>query len=338
MKRLALFFLSFILFACQPSEKPVLQLSGSTMGTQYHISIVVDKAEIDAQALQAAIDHRLAEINQEMSTYIDDSEISRFNQYQKTDAFPVSKEFLSLVKMAKKAYQISDGAFEPSIYPIVYLWGFAKQINNKPPTENEIKQALQSVGLQHLSIQDSPPALSKDIATLSLDLSAIAKGYGVDVIADLLNQKGFKDYLVEIGGEVYASGHNHQSKAWNIAIEQPDYNILASPQAIQGVKLSNQAIATSGDYRNYYEYQGQRYAHTMNPKTGKPAKNKLASVSVIHHSTAWADAMATTIMVLGVEKGLAFANKEKLAVFMIIHHGKGYKTLSNRYFQRIVQN
>ena len=306
------------------------------MGTQYHITIVAKKSKMTPQRLQNEIDHRLADINQKMSTYIDDSEISRFNRETTTDWFPISKEFLVVIEAAKKAQQISAGAFDPTVYPLVDLWGFAKQIKVTPPSNKAIEQALAYTGLQHLSIQKNPPALSKDIAQLSLDLSAIAKGYGVDAIAELLDKKGLNNYLVEIGGEVKAKGKNANNKIWHIGIEQPeDYKISQESKVINGLYLDNQAVATSGNYRNFYEYKGKRYAHTINPKTGKPSENTLASVTVIHPSTMWADAMATAIMVMGAEKGLAFANQNKLAIFMVEYKGKTYQTMTNSYFRKL---
>lgn len=330
-KQLLIIFLLITLTSCSKNNR--LQLTGSTMGTTYHITIVTDNQQLDTKQLQNDIDQGLAEINQQMSTYIDNSEISRFNQYAQGDWFPISNELLTVIRSAVKAHTISNGAFDPSIYPLVSLWGFAKPIKVSPPSESEIQAALRTMGLNHLKIRFSPPALAKDIPQLSLDLSAIAKGYGVDALANLLKQKGFQNYLVEIGGEIYAAGSNPNQEAWRIAVEQPDSDILMqSPTSIQGLSLSNQAVATSGNYRNYYEYEGQRYAHTLDPTTGRPAHNSLASVTVIHPSTMWADAMATTIMVMGVKKGLAFANQQKLPVFMVIHAGTTYKTQSNRYF------
>lgn len=330
-KKFLIIFLLLTLTAC--SKNNSLQLSGSTMGTTYHVTIVTDDQQLDAQQLQNEIDKRLAIINQQMSTYINDSEISQFNHYSQKDWFSVSKDLLTVVRSAIKAHDISSGAFDPTIYPLVSLWGFAKPIKISPPTEAEVQKALSTIGLNQLKTRLSPPALSKDIASLSLDLSAIAKGYGVDTVASLLKQKGFHNYLVEIGGEVYAAGENANKQAWQIAVEQPNTdNMLQAKQAIQALSLSNQAVATSGDYRNFYEYNGKRYAHTLDPKTGKPAENTLASVTVIAPSTMWADAMATIIMVMGAEKGLEFANQQKLPVFMVIHADKAYKTLSNSYF------
>jgi len=335
-KSLLSLFLLLILSACNNNQNGSLKLSGSTMGTTYNITIVGKKSHLNAEQLQGEIEARLATINQEMSTYIDDSEISRFNQYARSDWFPISGEFLAVVQTAIKAHQLSGGAFDPTIYPLVDLWGFAKHIKVSLPSDTDIQIALKQIGLQHLKTRQSPPALSKDIVSLSLDLSAIAKGYGVDALAKLLSNKGFKNYLVEIGGEVYAAGKNANKKPWHIAIEKPDSNhLIQSAKPIQGLYLQDQSVATSGNYRNFYEYAGKRYAHTLDPNTGRPAENTLASVTVIHASNMWADAMATTMMVMGAKQGLAFANKEKLAVFMVIHHEGNYKVITNAYFNNL---
>lgn len=309
------------------------------MGTQYHITLVSNKQHINAQALQKEIDHRLDDINQKMSTYINNSEISLFNQETREGWFPVSKELLTVVQVATSAHSISNGAFDPTVYLLVDLWGFAKQMKVTPPSDYAVQIALEHTGLQHLNIQDNPSALSKDTSSLSLDLSAIAKGYGVDAIAELLDKKGVNHYLVEIGGEIKAKGRNGKHETWHIAIEQPEgQNMLKNPSIIDGLYLHDQAVATSGNYRNYYEYKGKRYAHTINPATGKPAENTLASVTVIHPSAMWADAMATTIMVMGAKQGLAFANKQKLAVFMIIYDGDSYNTIINPLFLSYQEN
>jgi thiamine biosynthesis lipoprotein len=334
---ISLCILLFSAAACQQTAQ-TLQLSGSTMGTRYHISIIVNK-HINTIQLQQDIEQLLDSINQQMSTYIDASEISRFNRFKANTWFMVSEDLLQLVSMATKAYQISAARFDPSIYPLVDLWGFAKHIQLTPPNTAAIQQALHNTGLQHLKIQAHPAALAKDIPQLSLDLSAIAKGYAVDQVSALLLEQGFTDHLVEIGGEIQAQGKNRQQQAWHIAIEHPtNTQSFYSGKPIAGVYLSQQALATSGDYRNFYEYQGKRYAHTLDPVTGQPVNNTLASVTVIHPSSAWADAMATAIMVMGVKQGLAFANKEKLAVFMVTHtHQDGYQIQQNRYFTRFTQ-
>ena len=309
------------------------------MGTQYHITLVSSKQQINAQVLQKEIDQHLADINQKMSTYINDSEISLFNQATRMDWLPISKELLIVIQASVKAHNISDGAFDPTVYPLVDLWGFAKQIKITPPSNKAVQITRQYIGLGHLKIRANPPALSKDTDKLSLDLSAIAKGYGVDAIAELLDKRGLTNYLVEIGGEIKARGRNKNNKTWHIAIEQPKAHHMSKKQnIIDDLYLHNQAVATSGNYRNYYEYEGKRYAHTINPATGKPAENTLASVTIIHPSAMWADAMATTIMVMGAKQGLAFANKQKLAVFMITYDGGSYDTIANQHFLNFQEN
>ena len=272
-----------------------------------------------------------------MSTYLHTSEISRFNRYQRKDWFPISKEFLYVVSQAKKAHQISEATFEPTLYPLIDLWGFAQSISVKPPNEQLIKKALQHIGLQHLNIQHKPAALAKDDVLLSLDLSAIAKGYAVDQVSARLKAQGLTNHLVEIGGEIQAQGHNSQQQAWHIAVEHPN-NSQSASAPISSLYLHNQSLATSGNYRNFFEYQGQRYAHTLDPKTGRPTQHSLVSVTVVHASSLWADAMATAIMVMGVEKGLAFAKQQKLAIFIVISaDGKHYQTQKNDLFLAIQQ-
>jgi len=324
------------LTACQPAT-PSLQLSGATMGTRYHITVVAYPSSFDTKQVQNSIDQLLEKINQQMSTYQNDAEISRFNRYRGNDWFPISNEFLYVISQAKKAYQVSHAAFDPSIYPLVNLWGFAQSSPIIPPSDQLINHALQHIGLQHLNIQTTPAALAKDDILLSLDLSAIAKGYAVDQVSALLSRYGLHNHLVEIGGEIHAQGNNSQQQAWHIAVEHPA-NLQQPHAPITGLYLHNQSLATSGNYRNFFEYQGKRYAHTLDPKTGKPTQHSLISVTVVHPSSLWADAMATAIMVMGAEKGLAFANQQKLAVFMVTSKdGKHYQSQANRLFNTYTQ-
>ncbi len=289
------------------------------MGTQYHIRIPFvakksDKAIISQQQLQKEIDALLNSINQEMSTYLTDSNISHFNQSQTQDWFPVSKSFLHIINTAQAISQSSQGAFDITIMPLVDLWGFAKNKKKQMPTQAQIDQALNKIGYQYLQTQQQPSAIRKQKLTLSIDLSAIAKGFAVDAVALLLKKHQFKHFLIEIGGEIRLQGENKQGKAWRIAIEKPN-PLNRSIQ--QGLKLNNTAIATSGDYRNYYQQNGIRYSHTIDPKTGKPITHKLASVTVLNQSAMTADAQATAIMVLGEQKGRIYAQQQQLKVYMI---------------------
>ena len=298
------------------------------MGTRYHIRIPMTTSDNNRhwKQLQGDIDTHLLAINQEMSTYIADSSISRFNQANNTDWFPVSKRFFNVIKTAQTVSQSTQGAFDITVMPLVNLWGFGTTGKMPIPSRQQIKQSLVKIGYPLLKIRQQPSSIAKQTPELSIDLSAIAKGYAVDAIGHLLEKRGIKHYLVEIGGEIRVRGKNKQHKAWRIAIEKPT-QLARSVQ--QGLLLTNIAIATSGDYRNYYEKEGKRYSHTINPKTGYPITHKLASVTVLNKSAMIADAQATAIMVLGETQGKVYAKQEGLMVYMIIRHKDGFTVWHN---------
>ncbi len=299
------------------------------MGTQYHIRLPVISSNHDAphwKQLQYDIDALLLAINKEMSTYITDSSISRFNQSKNTNWFPISREFLSVINTAQSVSLTSRGAFDITVMPLVNLWGFGTLNKTSIPSQQQIEYSLNQIGYQSLQTRQQPAAIRKQKPELSIDLSAIAKGYAVDAIGILLEKRGIKRYLVEIGGEIRVRGKNKQNQAWRIAIEKPT-TLARSVQ--QGVLLKDGAIATSGDYRNYYEKEGKRYSHTINPKTGYPIAHKLASVTVLNKSAMIADAQATAIMVLGEKQGKVYAQQQGLRVYMIIRSEKGFSVWHN---------
>ena len=299
------------------------------MGTRYHIRIPIKAANKNAprwEQLQSDIDALLLAINKEMSTYITDSSISRFNQSKNTNWFPVSKRFLSVINTAQSVSLATQGAFDITVMPLVNLWGFGTINKTAIPSQQQIEHSLNQIGYQSLKVRQHLPAIRKQKPELSIDLSAIAKGYAVDAIGILMEKRGIKRYLVEVGGEIRVRGKNKQNKAWRIAIEKPT-TLERSVQ--QGVLLNDIAIATSGDYRNYYEKEGKRYSHTINPKTGYPITHKLASVTVLNKSAMIADAQATAIMVLGETQGKAYAEQQGLMVYMIIRHAGGFTVWHN---------
>ncbi|MGV6808734.1 MAG: FAD:protein FMN transferase [bacterium] len=305
--------------ACNNAVK-TYHLTGQTMGTHYQISLVVAAQQTfhaDIQTdLQQAVEHTLADINQAMSTYQKDSAISRFNHYEGIDWFAVPYNLAQVTQNALTISQQSQGAFDPTIYPLVKLWGFGEHFAQQVPHQKDLQTAKAMVGYQHLQVRLQPPALKKSQAGLMLDLSAIAKGYAVDQLSDLLLTQGWQNHLVDIGGEVKAQGVNAKGIAWRIGIEQPD---VAPHQVAQGIQLNNTSVATSGNYRNYFEVEGKRYSHTIDPVTGEPVTHTLASATVIHPSNEWADAYATTFMVLGLEKALAFAEQQQLPVYLLAY-------------------
>ena len=290
------------------------------MGTQYHISVVAPFKK-SLSTLKKEIDALLLDINRQMSTYDSHSEISQFNQYQKTDWFAVSKDFAFVVSSAQTISKETRGAFDITIAPLIDLWGFGTKTQFSPPTEQQIKRALKNTGYQLLEVRTLPPAIRKLNKNIRIDLSAIAKGFAVDKVASLLNQKGYTDFSVEIGGEVRNQGFNAEGKPWRIGMESPRYGDWVVNRILLS---SNLAIATSGDYRNYYIKDGVRYSHTIDPTTGSPISHKLASVTVLHESTMMADAYATALMVQGEKKGKIFSEQNKLRVDMIIRTESDY--------------
>ncbi len=299
------------------------------MGTHYHVSLIVDKhsAICDTKNLKNDINKLLSTVNQQMSTYLENSEISRFNRHRSREWFPVSDQLLSVLIAAKKINKLSSGAFDITIASLVNLWGFGPTVQYNMPDPDQIKNALQLTGSQLVEVRENPPAIRKSNPLLQIDLSAIAKGYGVDLISQYLISSGFANHLVEIGGEIVAKGHNIQNQPWQIKIEHPAND---SDTQSHIISLQDLAVATSGDYRNYFIKNNKHYSHTLDPRTGKPVTHHLASVSVLDKSAMKADALATALMVMGEKKGLDFVTKHNISAFFIIRRSdKSYQYWSN---------
>ncbi len=298
----------------------LVSLAGETMGTTYHIKLV-PVGETSVDALKQSIDEELAEVNRQMSTWDPQSELSRFNQFQKTTWFPVSPELARVVRTANTISDQCDGAFDVTVMPLVNLWHFGPEgrDRSKLPSDAEIEDARSRIGYQFLHVQDEPPALRKDKPGLTVDLSAIAKGYGVDVVAELLERSGIENYLVEIGGEIRAGGVKPNGERFVVGIEKPTpfARVVHSK-----VPLEGSAMATSGDYRNFFEIEGRRYSHTIDPRTGRPVTHPAASVSVVAANCMEADAFATMLMVLGPDAGYNWAEEHGCAAVFLNHSGE----------------
>jgi len=293
-------------------------ISGTTMGTSYHIKLA-PTAKIDLTSLKERINSRLVGIDNKMSTYKKDSEVSRFNSYSGGDWVTVSAETMSVINAAQEISQLSNGAFDITVGKLVNLWGFGPTVRvDALPDINTIETLLSQVGYYKLELRKTPPAIRKSDKNIYLDLSAIAKGYAVDAIAQLLIENQIDNFLVEIGGEIITHGEKYQHQPWVIGIESP----VSQQRSIRKrLILEDVAMATSGDYRNYFEENGVRYSHTIDPTTGYPIKHQLASVTVIDSTCMRADALATAIMVMGPDKGLEFARQQQLAIFMLVKQG-----------------
>ncbi|WP_298865989.1 FAD:protein FMN transferase [uncultured Gimesia sp.] len=312
--------------ACQTDQTASvskLHFEGPTMGTQFHITISSSaSAEVDVALLKKEVDQLLQNINQQMSTYIKDSELSRFNQNQSNDWFEVTPEVVKVVSAGINISQESEGAFDMTVGPLVNLWHFGPDPGKKTiPETSRIEAARKSVGYQHIALRRDQPALKKLIPDVYLDLSAIAKGYAVDAVGVLLESQGIENYLVEIGGEMRARGHNQKRLAWRVGIEKP----VSETRVVQKiVSLADLSMATSGNYRNFFEVEGTTYSHTIDPRTGRPVKHSLASVSVVGETCMNCDAQATCLMVLGPEAGYNWAKDRNIAAYFIVKTENGF--------------
>lgn len=327
IKLMSILLLSISITACFPSNgsaKKEILLQGRTMGTSYNVKVVATPEQVEVLKLQDKIDAVLKQVNQEMSTYIPDSEISLFNQFNSSDTFEVSIGFARVLKESIRLGELSNGKLDITVGPLVNLWGFGpEQRPEIVPSESIIAVALARVGLKNLHLVGNK--LSKDIPDLYVDLSTTAKGYGVDVVAELIEANGIVNYLVEIGGEVRLKGFKHTGELWAIAIEKPILDPSGEQRAIHQIVIpKDNAVATSGDYRNYFEADGQRFSHIIDPATGKPINHNLVSVTVIHPSSMTADGLSTTLMVLGTEQGMQFAVKNDLAALFIYKTEHGF--------------
>lgn len=287
-------------------KKEVL-FSGNTMSTSYHVKIVTGYFNKTAY-IKDLIDKRLLEINNSMSIYIKDSEISRFNALNSTDTrYGISDDFLCVLMNAKHLHKITRGAWDGTIKPLVKLWGFEDGIIKKEaPAKHEIDQLLSTIGFGHICISEKG-YIQKQKRQLSLDLASIAKGYAVDQLTGLMRSLKIDNFIVEIGGEVYASGLRKDGKKWKVGINRPEKDAFFN-DVYKAVSLQNKALATSGDYRNYFEINGRRYSHVLDPATGYPVNNGVVSVTVISEQCMFADGLATAVMVMGHKKGLELVN------------------------------
>ena len=328
---LASFFVVFSLLLTACSDSPsAVTLSGKTMGTTYNITLANPDTTLDLTHLQDVIDQELLKINQLMSTYIPNSELSRFNhQVDIGQWFPLSAETFTVLEYSLGLSKQTQGKFDVTVAPLINLWGFGYQKKTSFPSDNDITQALKTIGHQYIELDTQQRAVKKHRA-VTVDLSAVAKGYGVDRITEVLDNKKIEHYLVEIGGEIRVKGLNKESNLWRIGIETPS---LHQSGAQKIVALKNQSVATSGDYRNFFEKDGIRYSHTLDPATGKPVVHNIASLTVIHNSAMEADALATAFMAMGKEQALAMANVYNIPVYILLYENNSFSASYSQAFE-----
>lgn len=290
-------------------------INGRTMGTTYVVKYMPPVNSPSAEAVGKQIDDELQSVNSQMSTYIASSEISKFNVSRSTDWFDVSKQTAEVVQQAIRIAAATDGAFDVTVGPLVDLWGFGpSRARRQIPDEDQISEALLRCGIDKLEVRLSPPAVKKSIPDLRVDLSGIAKGHGVDRVADRLQSLGITSYFIEIGGEIRAAGAKSPGSPWRAGIEKPSEG---NRELLTAVDVIDCALATSGNYRNFYEEDGKKFWHTINPESGLPTQEPVLQASVISDSCSEADAIATALMVLG-QDGIALAEKNNWPVMIVV--------------------
>ena len=327
VKRAALVLLSlFVLVACSGEAKHFI-IHGETMGTTYQVTVLGDPE--DKAVLAQEIDQLLLILNDIASTYIEDSELNQFNRAAIGEWHEVSPALYSMFEMALEVAWLSNGAFDITVGPLVNAWGFGPMGRiEKRPNAIAQRELLARVSYQHLELDLARQQVRKK-QDIEVDLSAIAKGYAVDELAAWIERRGYENYLVEIGGELRVAGESPRGNDWRVAIESPD----ASEGVRAAIAVTDIAVATSGDYRNFYEEGGQRYSHTIDPRSGEPVQHDLASVTVLAETAAYADALATAFSVMGTEKTLKLAEQEGIAVYLIHKQGDGFVSKASSAFK-----
>lgn len=320
---------SAALFLCvaagceQSTETPrpeLVEFTGGMMGTTYHIKVVATMSDPESTATAKAIEDALKNVDTKMSTYKPDSEVSQVNAATAGVPVSLSEDTFLVFTLARQVNEESDGAFDITVGPLVNAWGFGPAGPGKAPDDAQIAELLKLVGPDKFVLDPAANTLTKTANSVYCDPASVSEGYAVDEVAEVLLTMGYKDFMVEVGGEVRCAGKNASGGPWKIAIEKP----VEGDRVIQQVVgLNDISLSTSGNYRKFYMVDGKRISHTIDPKTGRPVEHQLASASVLHPNCALADAYSTAIMVLGPEKGLAFAEKLGLPALLIIHGDDG---------------
>ena len=337
MRQLAIIFCCLFLSACDlVLPKPeVVTLKGITMGTSYTIKAVDVPEGVTPEALYEKVYDDLDAVNTEFSNWKPESVVVQFNESRNTDWISVSKHFETVFESASELHTLSGGRFDVTVAPLIDLWGFGPSDQMREPKQEELEAALKSVGMtKHIEFDAAGQRLRKISPEVSMNFSAIAKGYGADVIANTLNQIGVENYMVEIGGDLIVKGVNASGKPWRVAIEKP----LDDGRAIELVlDLTDLAMASSGDYRNFYVKNGQRFSHIIDPVTGRPVTHNLASVTVVSENAMTADGLATALLVLGEKRGMEIAEMFNISAYFIQRTEDGFTQSYSSSFERFVK-
>jgi thiamine biosynthesis lipoprotein len=307
------------------ASEPLI-FDGPTMGTRYRISIASPPSKLDNVHTKEDIELLLAQIDRQMSTYRSDSELSRFNRDRSRDWFLVSRDTAHVVAAAQRISEQTQGALDVTVGPLVRLWHFGPGGSStgaahptRPPPAESVNKARDTIGYEKLDVRTEPPALRKDVERLEVDLSSIAPGFAVDRIAAYLSGQGVKNFMVEIGGEVRARGVRIDGAPWRVGIERP---LTDRRELLLAVPLVDAAIATAGDYRKFFEIDGRRFSHIIDPASGQPVDHSVGSVTVVADTCIEADGWDTALLVLGQERGYACAEKHGISALFVMRNGE----------------
>lgn len=323
--------------SCHLNRPERQQINGATMGTEYTVTwLSTQNARTPAPAeFKKEIEDLLKEINASVSTYIPTSLISQINQSKRSSqAILMDDFFVDIFKLSTQVYRASAGAFNPAVGPLVNMWGFGPDNTKSIPSNTDIQRILPHTKFEVFKLDNQ--ALQKTSDEAQLDFSAIAKGYAVDVIAEHLVKHKINHYYVEIGGDLRVAGFRDAKKTkWKIGIEKPQYDSKRLLQRL--IKMTDMSVAGSGDYRNFYTVDGIRYAHTIDPSTGKPVTHHTASTIVFHPKCGLADAWATALLTLGSEKGLKIADQNNIAVIFVDHSGTDENAFTESFSKKYLE-
>ena len=304
-------------------ETEPTRIQGQTFGTFYQVSVADDLDSEQRSALRGRLENELAQVDRQMSTYRDDSDLNRLNEADVGEWVTLPDPVIQLLSRARMISEATDGAFDITVGGLVNLWSFGPEARpREKPSDRVLEQRLEQVGFRQVAV-DQEAGRARRLSDIYVDLSAIAKGYAVDRLDILLEDAGYEAYLVNIGGDLLAQGRKRSGEPWRIGIELPRDGEQVARHALP---LLNMSLATSGDYRNYFEADGKRYSHTIDPRDGRPVQHRLASASVFHPENTMADALATAFMVMGTDQALAHAREADIAVLLIERQEGGFRT------------
>ena len=308
--------LAFLLWLSGCHKAPGgIQLSGPIFGTQWSLIYHGVEGSVTEETVKDAVLEAFSAVDDSMNHYLSSSTLSELNRLPAEEAIEVDWDLVLVFKTALDIYYATDGAYDPSVSPLINLWGFGPEGVTKRPTDTEIAAVEPFVGLDKFAWDLSTRGFFKRDNKATLDFSSIAKGYAVDIAADSLDDLGLNHFMLEVGGEIQVRGTSPRGDAWRLAVERPAPG--SRGQIFTAIEVKNVGVATSGDYRNFFEDGGRRFSHLIDPRTGYPIEHDLVSATVVHPSTMIADAWATALMIVGTKEALRLADVHELAVFLI---------------------